>query len=149
MNTHSRCTDHAIVTDFGTIGVNSASIASVWFTVYGKVTSLKNRRRMWWDYRTKKPRIAKSADAEKYMTDFCLQVPKEYRNLRLGSKEQPLRAIITTWFPTWKSDLDFQIILDSLQLSEVISNDRWVREHHFWAEVDPKNPRCEILLEEI
>ncbi len=90
----------------------------------------------------------KSAAAERWMRDAVIQIPGNYRGLKLGGKDQLLRAIITIWYPDWRQDLDCAAIYDALQLAGVISNDRWVREHHEYALMDAKNPRCEIILED-
>ena len=116
-------------------------------TITGTVVSLKNSRRLVRKARTGKPFSIKSADAEKWMRDFVAQVPGKYRGLRVGNRDELLRAVITVFYPSWRSDLETAIIYDALQLAEVISNDRWVRCQHHYAEIDATNPRCEIIIE--
>lgn len=119
------------------------------FTVHGSVTSLKNSRRLVRKPRTGKPFSIKSADAERYVTDMIAQVPLKYRGLKVGSKDQLLRAVITVYYPDWRNDLDCAIIFDALQLAGVIANDRWVTEQFLYRMIDAKNPRAEIIVEEI
>ena len=118
-------------------------------TITGTVVSLKNSRRLVRKARTGKPFSIKSADAERYERDFVAQIPAEYRGLKLGGRNQLLKAIITIWHPSLRNDLDSAIILDALQLAGVISNDRWVRAKTEYAYIDSKNPRTEIILEEL
>jgi Holliday junction resolvase RusA-like endonuclease len=43
-----------------------------------------------------------------------------------------------------------EAVYDSLQTAGVVSNDRWIRVKHVYAtEVDPVNPRVEIMIEEL
>jgi len=123
-------------------------IQSVSFTVLGALVSLKNSRRILRQPRTGKPFSAKSEAAARYREDFLLQVPPEAKR-GLGSQTEPLRATITVWYPSWRNDLDVGLVLDLLQESGVIANDRWVREQHVWAEVDAANPRADITVEAI
>lgn len=90
----------------------------------------------------------KHPKALKFEEDFALQVPVEAKR-QLGSKDELLRATITVYYPSWRQDGDFALIYDLLQKTGVVSNDRWIREKHEYVEVDPKNPRCEIQIEEL
>ena len=118
-------------------------------TIKGQLVSMKNRRRILKNSRTGKPLSAKSDEAVKYMADFILQVPPEYRSLKLGAVDKPLRATITVWYTTMRPDLDTALVWDCLQAAGVIANDRYIRERHEYREVDAMNPRVEIYLEEI
>ena len=127
----------------------SGRVSAVSFTIPGQLPSMKNRRRQLKNRKTGKRFSAKSEEAVKYKEDFILAVPMECRNLRLGGPATPLRAIVTVFYSSWRSDLDCGLIYDALQAAGVIANDRFVREHHEYAHVDPQNPRVEILIEEI
>ena len=118
--------------------------SSVSLTILGQIYSMKN---------SKTPRrygrgMVKHPKARKFEADFALQVPVDAK-VGLGSMKHPLRAIITAYYPSWRQDLDLSIAYDLLQSCGVVSNDRWIREKHEWAHVDPENPRVEILIEEI
>lgn len=122
----------------------SACERSVHFTILGQCYSMKN---------SKIPRrhghgMVKHPKALAFERDFALQVPVGVK-LRLGSKDKPLRAIVTVWYPSYRQDLDCALIYDLLQSYGVVSNDRWIREKHEFAEVDAKNPRVEITVEEM
>ncbi len=124
----------------GTILNSPALTASVSFTVLGQCYSSKNSKAK---YGVKHPK------ATAFERDFAYQVPVEAKR-GLGSKDRLLRAIITVYYPSWRQDADFNLIEDLLQKTGVVSNDRWIREKHYYAAaIDPKNPRCEITIEEI
>ncbi len=147
MNSRSNPLLHALLTACGTTKGKSAS--SVSFVIIGQPVSLKNRRRLLKNRLNGKLFSAKSKEAEAYMRDFYLQTPPEYRGIKLGSLKSPLRLILTAYYRSRRSDLDIAIVMDSLQKAEVIRNDRDIIEQHLYAEVDPKNPRVELVLEEI
>jgi Holliday junction resolvase RusA-like endonuclease len=123
--------------------------SAVSFVVLGKPVSMKNRRRMFKSARRGKFFPAKSEEAARYVQDFCHQVPPQYRNIKLGALQRPLRLICSVYYPSRRSDLDIAIVMDSLQISGVIRNDRDIIEQHLWAGVDTKNPRVEIEVSEI
>lgn len=129
-------------TDSGTIRLKSASTVS--FLVYGNCYSMKNNKRP----RKNSRAMIKHPKALKFEQDFALQVPVVAKR-GLGSRESLLRAIVTVYYPSWRQDVDFALIYDLLQKTGVVSNDRWIRERHEYGEVDPKNPRVEITVEEL
>lgn len=118
--------------------------SSVSFIVFGQCYSMKNSKRP----RRHSRGMMKHPKALKFEEDFALQVPVEAKR-QLGSKDELLRATITVYYPSWRQDGDFALIYDLLQKTGVVSNDRWIREKHEYVEVDPKNPRCEIQIEEL
>lgn len=119
------------------------SASSVSFSVLGQCWSMKNQRSP-----NGRGGTYKNAKARKFEEDFGLQVPPEAK-IGFGSRDQLLRATVTVWYPSWRQDGDFALIYDLLQKTGVVSNDRWIRQRHEYAEVDPKNPRVEITIEEI
>lgn len=149
MKALSKSTGHVTFTDSGTTWFKPALNASVTLTILGTLVSLKNRRRLLKNRRNGKMFSAKSEDAERYMADACAQIPPEYRNLRLGSLTSPVRLIATVYYPSRRSDLDVSLLLDCLQVSGVIRNDRDVIEMHLYSEVDTKSPRAELTIEQI
>ena len=120
------------------------------FVVIGELPSMKNRRRILKSRITGKPFSAKSEAAVQYAKDFVYQVPPEYRELRAGSFQTPLRLVVSIFHRSWRSDVDIELLKDCLQAAGVVSNDRWIPEVHVYgAEIDAKNPRCEVIIEEI
>jgi len=90
----------------------------------------------------------KHPKARKFEQDFMIQVRPEHRQ-ELGRKGQPLRATVRAFYPSFRQDLDCELVFDLLQKSHVVLNDRYIREKHTYAEVDTKNPRVEIEIEEV
>ncbi len=123
------------------------SAGTVSLIITGQLVSLKNRRRMFKSPKSGKMFPAKSADAERYLRDFCFQVPQEYRNLRLGSLKEPLRMVATVYYESRRSDLDVGLLMDCLQVAGVIRNDRDIIEQFLYSAVDAANPRVELSLE--
>ena len=130
-------------------GEMSQDHASVAFVVLGQCSSLKNSRRLFRNRKTGTPFFARAGAAITFMDAFCAQVPSKYRNLKLGSLTQPLRLIATVYYQSRRSDLDVSAVMDGLQQAGVIANDRFIIEQHLFAEVDAKNPRVEVTVEEI
>ena len=126
-------------------GTTPRGLASVAFVVQGVCYSMKN---------SKIPRrygrgMVKHPKAVAFERDFLAQVPPSAK-LGLGSKTRPLRVNIGVYYPSWRQDVDVALVYDCLQAAGVVSNDRWIREQHVYgAQIDNKNPRVEITVEEI
>jgi hypothetical protein len=59
-----------------------------------------------------------------------------------------IRMHITIYYASRRPDLDESLILDLLQ-GLVYVNDRQVKERHTYWGLDPKNPRTEIIIEQL
>ena len=59
-----------------------------------------------------------------------------------------IRMHITIFYASRRPDLDESLILDLLQ-GLVYVNDRQVKERHTYWGLDPKNPRTEIIIEQL
>lgn len=106
--------------------------------------SLKNQKRLG------KGRMFDDPEVKAFKRDFPILVPKKYRLLGLGSKKRFLEVSIRLFHKDWRRDADVEAVYDSLQTAGVVSNDRWIRVKHVYAtEVDPVNPRVEIMIEEL
>lgn len=117
------------------------------FTILGAVYSLKNSKTL--TTRGGRVRTIKNWKARRFQETFCQQVPVQYRNLGIGSREKPLRGTITVFYPSYRQDVDVEAVWDLLQVSGVVKNDRYIREKHIYGFVDGNRPRVEIRLEEI
>ena len=115
----------------------------VHLVIYGQCYSLKNSKIL------ARGRTIKHPKATAFERDFTLQVPPEYRRLKMGSATQPLRTTVSVWYPSHRQDLDCAIVYDCLQRAGVISNDRHIIEKHEYAHVDAGTARVEITVEEI
>src|SRR5262245_41479973 len=106
------------------------------FTVLGQLWSLKNGKVL--STRGGRPRIIKIWKTLRFEETFARQVPVEYRNKQLGSLEKPLRVSVNVFYPSWRQDLDVEVIYDMLQKSGVIKNDRYIRVKHVdGTQIDP------------
>ncbi len=136
-------------------GATSKHRASVAFTVPGKLVSMKNSRRLLKNRRNGKMFSAKSEEAVNYTQEFrfrwfnVVRWMKGERFEPLGSLESPLRAHISVFYPSRRSDLDCALVYDCLQQFGVIANDRFIVEKHEFLHIDKENPRVEITVEEI
>lgn len=93
--------------------------------------------------------MVKHPKARAFEADFIAQVPASAK-VGLGSKSRLLRSTIAVYYPSWRQDVDVELIYDLLQKSGVVANDRYIREKHVYgAQIDPVNPRVEIEIEEI
>lgn len=123
----------------------SATASTVSFCVLGNLVSMKNNKiqsvKHGRAFSFKNPAVAA------YERDFRLQVPSECRGRLLGSLTVPLRAMITVFYRSRRSDLDCALVYDCLQSAGVIADDRYIIEKHEYAHVDRENPRVEILIE--
>ena len=129
-------------------GMTSPLRASgVSFVVYGNCASLKNSRRLVKNKRNDTWKLIRSSASIAFMEAFQYQVPPECRNLKLGSLKEPLRLVATVYYYSRRSDLDVSAVMDGLQATGVIANDRFIIEQHLYAEVDAKNPRVELTVE--
>ena len=140
----------SITTNAGSVepGAMSAGPAWVAFVILGDLVSMKNSRKIVQNHRTGSPMSIKSTAARCWLEQGMLQVPPEAKRC-IGSEKTPLRAIVSVFYNSYRQDLDCALVYDLLELSGVVSNDRWIREKHEFAQVDHKNPRCEIVVEEI
>lgn len=70
---------------------------------------------------------------------------------RFGSSKVAVHTIFFFSSERSLSDGDncHKSVLDALQLAGIFSNDRQVREGHYYMRVDQENPRTEIIVQEI
>ena len=88
-------------------------------------------------------RLIKSQKALDYSEVFRMQCPA-ITPLMSGD----IRMHITIYYASRRPDLDESLILDLLQ-GLVYVNDRQVKERHTYWGLDPKNPRAEIIIEQL
>jgi Holliday junction resolvase RusA-like endonuclease len=101
---------------------------------------MKNSRRI--IFRGGRPRSIKSAKALSYCDAFMLQAPK-----LVAPIEGPISVTVTVWYASRRPDLDVALILDLMQKSGIIKNDRQAVEQHLFKRLDPANPRTEIIVQ--
>jgi Holliday junction resolvase RusA-like endonuclease len=120
-------------------------VISLW--IEGQPPRKSNSRRIVTNRQTKKPMLIKSREALNWVKRASHQIPPELRDLRLGSQERPLTITFLVVYKTRRPDLSVELILDTLQRTGVISDDRHAYEHHVYKEFDADNPGVEVFIE--
>ena len=94
-----------------------------------------------------RPYIYKAKGLKDYEKAFALQVPD---NCKIVAAYE-MRVTIICYFDSRRPDLDnaAKSILDCLQLSEVIKDDRSVMELVMYKKLSKENPRVEISIKKI
>jgi Holliday junction resolvase RusA-like endonuclease len=123
-------------------GTSSGPASAVSFVVPLKLVSAKNRKIQ------SRRGTFKNPEVVAFERDFARLVPRDVCK-GLGSLERPLRAIVSVFYPSRKSDLDCALLYDCLQTAGVVTNDRHIIEKHEFGHVDKDNPRVEIIVEEL
>lgn len=136
-------------------------------TISGQPFSKANSRQ-----KTKDGRFIKSKKALAYCKSFLEQIiykhgMRLWRKFKiveeakggepplfeLEDKNSPFKGLVVlachVYYKTRKPDLDVSLVMDMLEKSGVIGNDRQIWEQHLYRYLDPVNPRVEIILEEI
>jgi len=83
----------------------------------------------------------KSDKARAYAYRFATEAP-----IATPLIDGPVAVTLTIFYKSRRPDLDESLILDLLQ-GHAYLNDRQVREKHIYWQLDPDNPRCDILVE--
>jgi Holliday junction resolvase RusA-like endonuclease len=81
-----------------------------------------------------------NSEAKKFERAFEKQVPSEARQMILT----PVRVDIEIFYPSNRSDLDEAIVLDCMQRSGIIRNDRQIVAKWIRKRIDPVNPRVVV-----
>jgi Holliday junction resolvase RusA-like endonuclease len=115
--------------------------------IAGQPPRKSNSRRIVTNWRTGKPMVIKSREARAWEKDAAKQIPASAKK-QAGSAERPLAITFWVRYASRRPDLSVELILDLLEKTAVISNDRHVYEFHAYKEFDEDNPGVEILIEE-
>ena len=110
-------------------------------TIKGQVPSKSN------GYRIANNRMYKSIELKSYEVSFEWQISK-YKVITI---EEPFQIWIDVYFQSNRSDLDnaAKVILDCLQTSGVIKNDRLCSVLVMRKHIDKENPRIEFEIKAI
>ena len=112
-------------------------------TILGQVPSKSN------GYRIANNRMFKSIELKSYEASFEWQIKKHLKENE--SVEVPFQIWIEVYFQSNRSDLDnsAKVILDCLQTSGVIKNDRLCQVLVMRKHIDKENPRIEFEIKAI
>jgi Holliday junction resolvase RusA-like endonuclease len=115
------------------------------FEITGQPARKSNSRRIVKNKKTNKPLLIKSEVALNYTSEFLSQVPAEAKQ-RFGGLDKPLALYVVVYYKSRRPDLSIELIMDLLEKSGVVQNDRYIREQRAWGFVDKKNPRIRLRL---
>ena len=120
-------------------------------TITGEPCSKANSRQLIPNKKTGKHISIKSNDGRNYVKSFLAQVQK--RRWTNGGGGLPIKPIncklvmyCTSFYASERKDLDESLVMDCLEKSKIIRNDRLIREKHVHHFIDKFNPRSEIYL---
>ena len=113
--------------------------------IIGQLPRKSNSRRIVTNSATGKPMVIKSKEARDYEMDFEKQIPIRYRQKLDGHLE--IKG--TVYYRSNRSDLSIELLLDCLERSGVIINDRRIVRQEIYKKIDRKNPRVEIEIKEL
>ena len=111
------------------------------FTILGEPCSKANSRIM--IFKNGKPRCIKNTNALNYVETFI----KQAQSMKLPKFECDVVLYCQIYYSSYRKDLDESLIMDCLQKSGVISNDRQIKEKHIYHDIDKDCPRVIITLE--
>ena len=121
-------------------------IQSIEFVISGEPRSKANNRILLW----KQKRIIKNKKAQDYVNNFILQgaiVRNKYRDTIQFPIESVIVLTACLYYASHRPDLDESLVMDGLEKSGIIKNDRQIREKHIYWKLDKENPRAKILLQ--
>ena len=112
-------------------------------TVYGQLPSMKNRRIL----KVIKGRIMsfKNPEAQRYVKDFLKQIPG---NLQVRY-DTPVRLTALIFYKTKRPDLDESLLMDCLESSSIITNDRLIWDKQILKYFDKHIPRITFYVEKL
>ena len=106
-------------------------------TVYGKLPSMKNSRRIVTNCHTRRPMLIKSQEALDYEEIFAAQIPGKSRKYYAG----PVLLEVIVYYASDRPDLDVEFLKDLIQKTSIIANDRQIRKVVSEKRIDRGNPR--------
>jgi Holliday junction resolvase RusA-like endonuclease len=111
-------------------------------TIFGQLPSIKNRRRLIPGKGARRPMIIKSKEAMDYEQAFLMAIPQR---MRVGY-DGPVSVKVRVWYQSRRSDLSTELLLDLLQKSGIILNDRQVHHIESFKGLDKENPRLHFTV---
>lgn len=111
----------------------------------GQPARKSNSRRLVTNRKTNKPMFIKSEAALEYEGHFFKQVPGSAKR-GLGSLDEPLAMFVVVYYQSRRPDLSVELIMDLLEKTEVVANDRYIYETRAWKFFDKDHPRIRLRL---
>lgn len=120
----------------------------VGFVVPGSLRRKDNGRQIVYNKKTEKLMVIKSKASLSYAQAFMQFVPEQAKQ-RYGSKEFPLLLWANIFYQSNRSDVSIELLKDLLQKAHVVSDDRWIKTHFVFGQIDKENPRTHVKLFQI
>lgn len=113
------------------------------FIIYGEPCAKANSRIM--IFRNGNPRCIKNKASQDYVASFIQQV----RVLKIPELKGDVALHCVIAYKSYRKDLDESLIMDCLQKSGVLKNDRQIKEKHIYHSINRDNPQATIILKTI
>ena len=120
--------------------------------IFGEPCSKANSRKLVPNKKTGRIFSIKSDAGRKYVDSFLLQINNKRKIFGLcsGIPKKPIDCKVilfcVIYYATERKDLDESLVMDCLEKSGIIKNDRLIRQKHVYHFIDKFNPRSEIEL---
>ena len=115
------------------------------FQIFGEPCSKANSRIMIFR-KNRKPCNIKNKASHDYVNSFLAQV----QAMRLGAFGNGSEDVILhcwIYYKNYRKDLDESLIMDCLQKSGILKNDRQIKEKHIYHGINKLNPNSVIILQ--
>ena len=120
--------------------------------IFGEPCSKANSRKLVPNKKTGRIFSIKSDAGRKYVDSFLLQINNKRKIFFFfsGITKKPIDCKVilfcVIYYATERKDLDESLVMDCLEKSGIIKNDRLIRQKHVYHFIDKFNPRSEIEL---
>ena len=121
--------------------IKQSEIVSRTFTIHGEPCAKANSRIM--IFRNGKPRCVKNKASQDYVDNFI----KESKLLNIPEFVGDVILHCTIFYKSYRKDLDESLIMDCLQKSGILRNDRQIKEKHIHHRISRESPCSVITLE--
>ena len=118
------------------------------FEILGEPGSKGNSRQIVTNQNTGRPMVIKSRKSLEYEHIFNMQVNGSMA-LGLGSPEERLAIWVLVYYRSHRPDVSIELIKDLMEKAGIISNDRYIKAHFIFGEIDKNNPRSLIRIYKI
>ena len=102
----------------------------------------KSNRRQWFG-----PGMSAKSEAAQTFTEFSILTIRATGEPSPFEKDDEIEMFCTVRYPSWRNDLDCELVCDVLQKAGVVPNDRQIRVKHYDTDDPPGKPYTSIRLE--
>jgi len=113
--------------------------------IYGQQPSLKNSKEQAFNKKTGHFFPVNNPEVKQYIEDFDKQILGNQRKELDGD----LSLVGIIYYRSNRSDLSEELLMDCLEKSKVIINDRRIVHKNIYKKIDKNNPRVEIEINQL